>query len=62
MDSGRVLVIGGNGFLGVNIVAELLGRGMDVAVLDIHPPREAAPLATGNCWPNASADANASCI
>lgn len=35
----NVLVIGGNGFLGSNIVAELHCQGHLVSVLDIQPPR-----------------------
>lgn len=62
LDSGRVLVIGGNGFLGVNIVAELLGRGMDVAVLDIHPPREAAPGVQYYCGAVGDRELLAECV
>ena len=49
LDSGRVLVVGGNGFLGVNIVGELILRGMSVSVLDIHPPRLALPGVAYHC-------------
>lgn len=34
----RVLVTGGNGFIGQHLVSELLARGREVRVLDVRPP------------------------
>jgi len=45
--SARVLVTGGSGFIGTNLVADLLRDGVQVANLDHSPPLEPAQAA---CW------------
>lgn len=39
---GRILVTGGSGFIGTNVVAALLARGLPVVSLDAAPPRNPA--------------------
>jgi nucleoside-diphosphate-sugar epimerase len=43
----RVLVTGGSGFIGTNLIDALMDRGMRVLNLDINPPKKAAQQA---CW------------
>jgi UDP-glucose 4-epimerase len=45
----NVLVIGGNGFIGSNIVEELKNKGFAVSVLDILPPRFAGEGVQYHC-------------
>lgn len=42
MSSGKILVTGGSGFIGTNVIDVLLERGWTVANLDIAPPRKQA--------------------
>lgn len=41
----RILVTGGSGFIGTNVLAHYLAQGVPVANLDIRPPRNAAQAA-----------------
>ena len=41
-DSARILVTGGSGFIGTNLVSAYRAAGVEVANLDISPPRNAA--------------------
>jgi nucleoside-diphosphate-sugar epimerase len=43
-----ILVTGGSGFVGLNVVEQLLARGEELTVVDLSPPRIEAPFLKGN--------------
>ena len=38
-DISKVLIFGGSGFIGTNLVLDLIGRGVDLHVYDLKPPK-----------------------